>query len=1013
MAVDLSNLEAHSSDYHFLPHSSPSEYKAQDLNEDVDEHSQFQDTVAFDSPLVENRALYLDLDTEPLDDCVPACEYEEEMVLDSEDEGINGSRLVSVPVASLVNKTDKRIEEYGSNQKKLNLPRELLEDGASKFESSTSEKCCAGNEVLVTTCGNFNGEIDMSVGSLCDRELVNLNDIGTPTPGEFSQAAALGFVDHFVSINNVELPQGNDCRKTVREKSPPVSSKKGPQSLARRINLWTQIEEKGKFEWVDNDPHEESCKHRYGNSKGKEKRGIPSFPKEVTSSTYLVPGLAADCSKDGSSMAQVSEVRNDMNSVTELESNGIGGDNFDIYEIGLDTQIAAEAIEALAYGPPVDFSSADACQALEETVDDSLRSVTKKKTHLKHPPLKSACSDLGGILDSAKRKKRSDRKFRGETSISSSKESQIQEFNSELATLRPIKRSKLFADGETQFCDSNSANASESSGRRSMKPTEQRNAKEALGRNNFTVSGNNMNSIMSVEHMPHVKEQSQGQCVKFSLATHQNIHLEPGVSLSSKDQSSNPEEKMNHIMEHDIPVYRRKRSGLNGNASKVSSVRRTSSKLSHSIVGARNSKLTSFSDLDLWSYSRGKRTSRIVHKHSSGTNDLNAPLNSHYQERATGNGNMKVRSQSPTCTRPNIFRHSPINDSKGSLSGKNFDKRTSPGSISECGSSVTKTKSPICLPVVSGLGQTGEPNDTDSNSLAVDEKNNMESSNRSFEPSGSKYTTMISSKMSRKVAPSNYMCFEYHKKPCNKNVPKTYLLKELVNLGSPKPTPEIGWKELRRRKDMAHVHILFSQHLDDDTIKQQKKVAARLGISIASCSMDATHFIADKFARTKNMLEAIALGKPVVTHLWLESCGQANCFIDERNYILRDSKKEKEFGFSMPVSLARASQHPLLKDHRVLVTSTIKPDKEMITNLVKAAQGQPVENDQICALKAKNISNDLLILSCTEDHSICRPFLEKGVAAYSSELLLNGIVTQKLDYKRYQLFTNDVKKNFS
>lgn len=77
--------------------------------------------------------------------------------------------------------------------------------------------------------------------------------------------------------------------------------------------------------------------------------------------------------------------------------------------------------------------------------------------------------------------------------------------------------------------------------------------------------------------------------------------------------------------------------------------------------------------------------------------------------------------------------------------------------------------------------------------------------------------------------------------------------------------------------------------------------------------MDATHFIADEFARTRNMLEAIALGKPVVTHLWLESCGEASCFIDERNHILRDAKKEQKFGFSMPVSLSRANQHPLLK----------------------------------------------------------------------------------------------------
>lgn len=57
----------------------------------------------------------------------------------------------------------------------------------------------------------------------------------------------------------------------------------------------------------------------------------------------------------------------------------------------------------------------------------------------------------------------------------------------------------------------------------------------------------------------------------------------------------------------------------------------------------------------------------------------------------------------------------------------------------------------------------------------------------------------------------------------------------------------------------------------------------------------------------------MALGKPVVTHLWLESCGQAGCYIDEKNYILRDFKAEKDAGFVMPVSLARAFRSPLLQ----------------------------------------------------------------------------------------------------
>lgn len=86
-----------------------------------------------------------------------------------------------------------------------------------------------------------------------------------------------------------------------------------------------------------------------------------------------------------------------------------------------------------------------------------------------------------------------------------------------------------------------------------------------------------------------------------------------------------------------------------------------------------------------------------------------------------------------------------------------------------------------------------------------------------------------------------------------------------------------------------------------------------LGTSMAKDCSEATHFVADRFARTKKMLEAMAFGKLVVTPLWLESCEQAMCIVDEKNYILRDDKKEKEIGFNMSVSLSHARSHPLLK----------------------------------------------------------------------------------------------------
>ena len=57
----------------------------------------------------------------------------------------------------------------------------------------------------------------------------------------------------------------------------------------------------------------------------------------------------------------------------------------------------------------------------------------------------------------------------------------------------------------------------------------------------------------------------------------------------------------------------------------------------------------------------------------------------------------------------------------------------------------------------------------------------------------------------------------------------------------------------------------------------------------------------------------MASGKVVATPQWLESCSQAHYFVDEKNFILRDEKKEKELGFSMHSSLAAARRKPLLK----------------------------------------------------------------------------------------------------
>ncbi|XP_010466389.1 PREDICTED: uncharacterized protein LOC104746574 [Camelina sativa] len=288
-------------------------------------------------------------------------------------------------------------------------------------------------------------------------------------------------------------------------------------------------------------------------------------------------------------------------------------------------------------------------------------------------------------------------------------------------------------------------------------------------------------------------------------------------------------------------------------------------------------------------------------------------------------------------------------------------------------------------------------------------KNQGDEAGRSSDAS---FDTPVKSKMpSANVSP---ICMgdEYHRLSCKDSV-TSHTTREFRSLTLPLLEPISETKSTRKRRDLGSVCVLFSQHLDEDVTKHQKKILTRFDISEASSMNEATHFIADNFTRTRNMLEAIVSGKPVVTTQWLESINQVNIYVDEDPFILRDIKKEKEFSFNMGVSLARARQLPLLQGRRVFITPNTKPGLSTITTLVKAVHGLPLQRLGRSTLSKDKVPENLLVLSCEEDRAICIPFLERGTEVYSSELILNGIVTQRLEYERYRLFTENVRRTRS
>ncbi|MCO5552744.1 hypothetical protein L7F22_006261 [Adiantum nelumboides] len=211
----------------------------------------------------------------------------------------------------------------------------------------------------------------------------------------------------------------------------------------------------------------------------------------------------------------------------------------------------------------------------------------------------------------------------------------------------------------------------------------------------------------------------------------------------------------------------------------------------------------------------------------------------------------------------------------------------------------------------------------------------------------------------------------------------------------------------RRKCDSKSIFVLFSHSLSESIIKQQKKVLKKLGGHVATLAVKATHFVADSFVRSKNMLEIMAAGKAVVTTNWLEGCSQAQYFVVEESYILQDTQKEKEWGFCMHSSLASSKRRPLLKGLNVLVSPNTVPDFASMKAIIESAGGQVLPKLSISHhLNPDDIASISFVLANEDDSDFCAEYIKDGCRVYSTELILHGVIVQSLDLSKNRLFVD-------
>ncbi|XP_074936458.1 uncharacterized protein LOC142051172 isoform X2 [Phalacrocorax aristotelis] len=170
-----------------------------------------------------------------------------------------------------------------------------------------------------------------------------------------------------------------------------------------------------------------------------------------------------------------------------------------------------------------------------------------------------------------------------------------------------------------------------------------------------------------------------------------------------------------------------------------------------------------------------------------------------------------------------------------------------------------------------------------------------------------------------------------------------------------------------------------------------------LGGSLATNVFDCTHLVTDRVRRTVKFLCAVARGVPIVTPEWLHKSAQSGRILVPGPFLVRDSQQERHFGFSLAQALRRARRHPLLQGYEVHVTPNVRPEPEHMRDIVTCSGGT------FLPTMPHTYGPRRLVISCEADAGRWAPALGARLPLASAELLLTGLLRQRLELQPFLL----------
>ncbi|XP_033928327.1 mediator of DNA damage checkpoint protein 1, partial [Melopsittacus undulatus] len=170
-----------------------------------------------------------------------------------------------------------------------------------------------------------------------------------------------------------------------------------------------------------------------------------------------------------------------------------------------------------------------------------------------------------------------------------------------------------------------------------------------------------------------------------------------------------------------------------------------------------------------------------------------------------------------------------------------------------------------------------------------------------------------------------------------------------------------------------------------------------LGGSVASSVLDCTHLVTDRVRRTIKFLCALGRGVPIVTPLWIQKSASTGRILPPGPFLVQDPQQEQHFGFSLAQALQRARRQPLLRGYEIHVTPSVRPEPEHMKDIITCSGGT------FLPTMPSTYRPRRVVVSCPADSWCWTPALSSHLPLASVELVLTGLLRQRLQLQPYLL----------